>query len=325
MTKEKRMKKSVAGSFIVVAAVAAMVFGCSKPKQEEAKPRAEVKGEVLARVNDKTITTEDFKREQEKLPEYIQASLETKDGKKQFLDNLVTRELIVQKAEKSGMDKDAAVASKLEEIKKTLIIEALLKKEIEGKAAFTEKEAEAYYNSHKDEFKEGEKVKISHIMVKTEKEANDILGKLKKKENFAKLAKKYSVAPTAKKGGDSGYIERGMVIPEFEKAAFDLKKTGDISPVFAAASGFHILKLLDRKDAEAQPFEKVKDKIIETQAKKKQKDMFENFVDSLKKEAKLEVNDSLLKDDVKEGEKPEAEKVKEEPGKKVEATSKEKK
>lgn len=319
------MKKSIAGSFIVVAAVAAMMFGCSKAKQEEAKPKAEVKGEVLAKVNDKVITTEDFKKEQEKLPEYIQASLETKDGKKQFLDNLVTRELIVQKAEKSGMDKDTAVTSKLEEIKKTLIIEALLKKEIEGKAAFTEKEAEAYYSSHKDEFKEGEKVKISHIMVKTEKEANDILGKLKKKESFEKLAKKYSVAPTAKKGGDSGYIERGMVIPEFEKAAFNLKKVGEISSVFAAASGFHIVKLLGRKDAEAQPFEKVKDKIVETQAKKKQKDLFENFVNSLKKEAKLEVNDSLLKDDVKEGEKPEAEKVKEEPGKKVEVPSKEKK
>jgi peptidyl-prolyl cis-trans isomerase C len=291
------MKNVVVRSLIVAAASSALIAGCGKGKKEEA-----VSGDVLARVNNKVITMDDFRKEEEKLPPYIKASLETKEGKKQFLDNLVTRELIIQKAEKSGLDKDASVTSKLEEIKKTLMMEALLKKEIEGKAAFTEKEAEEYYNSHKDEFKEGEKVKISHIMVKTEKEASDILKKLEKKESFEKLAKKYSIGATASKGGEIGYIERGMVIPEFEEAAFKLKKTGDISPVIKAGAGFHIIKLLDRKDAEAQPFEKVKDKIVETQTKKRQKELFESLVDSLKKEAKLEINDSLLKDEGKKEE-----------------------
>jgi len=306
------MRKGSVRIFIVAAVTVAVMGGCGKAKNQEAST-----GDVLAKVNDKVITMDEFKKEQEKLPEYIKASLETKEGRKQFLDNLVTRELILQKGEKAGMDKDEAVISKLEEIKKTLMIEALLKKEIEGKAAFGEKEAEEYYASHKDEFKEGEKVKIGHIMVKTEKEANDILKKLEKKENFEKLAKKYSVAPTAAKGGELGYIERGTVVPEFEEAAFKLKKAGDISPVIAAGSGYHIIKLLDRKDAEAQPFEKVKDKIIAMQAKKKQKELFEAFVGSLKKEAKLEINDSLLDEGKKE------EKAVE--GKKEDAPSEEKK
>ena len=96
-----------------------------------------------------------------------------------------------------------------------------------------------------------------------------------------------------------------------------MKKAGDISPVIAAGSGYHIIKLLDRKDAEAQPFEKVKDKIIAMQAKKKQKELFEAFVGSLKKEAKLEINDSLLDEGKKE------EKAVE--GKKEDAPSEEKK
>lgn len=309
------MKKEIVRSVIAVAVVAVMLAGCGKAKTTETKAgeaNTAAKSEVLARVNDKVITTEEFKKEQEKLPPYLKASLEAKDGKKQFLDNLVTRELILQKAEKSGMDKDASVLSKLDEIKKTLVIEALLKKEIEGKAAFTEKEAEEYYNSHKDEFKEGEKVKVAHIMVKTEKEASDILKKLGKKESFEKLAKKYSIGPTASKGGDLGYLEKGTVVPEFEAAAFKLKKVGELSPVVAAGSGYHIIKLLARKDAEAQPFDKVKDKIVAMQTKKKQKELFEAFVASLKKEAKLEINDSLLlKDEGKKEDKP-AEQKKEE-------------
>lgn len=292
------MKKGIVRFFVVGAVTVAMTVGCSKAGKEEKASS----GQVLARVNDKAITMDDFRKEQEKLPPYIKASMETADGKKQFLDNLVTKELVLQQAEKAGMDKDEAVAAKLKEIKQTLIIEALLKKEIEGKFSFTDKDAEEYYNSHKDEFKD-EKVKISHIMVKTETEANDILKKLEKKESFEKLAKKYSSGPTASKGGDLGYIGRGTAIPEFEDAAFKLKKAGEISSVVAAGSGYHIIKLLDRKDVEAESFENVKDKIIAMQTKKKQRELFDNFVNSLKKEAKLELNDALLNEEVKKDEK----------------------
>lgn len=317
------MRKGIVGSIILVAATAIMMAGCGKEKQGETRVEAKPKGEALAKINDKVITMEEFNKEQEKLPPYIKASIGTVDGKKQFLDNLVTRELILQKAEKTGLEKDAFVLSKLEDIKKTLMIEALLKKEIDGKAVFTEKDAQDYYNAHKDEFKEGERVKISHILVKTEKEAKDILKKLEKKESFEKLAKKHSVAATASKGGDLGYIERGTVVPEFEEAAFKLKKVGEISPVVAAGSGFHIIKLTDKKEAEALPFEKVKDKIVETQTKKKQKEAFENLVASLKKEAKLTINDSLLKEDVKKADPVEEKKDEGKTEKKEEAPSKE--
>ena len=82
-----------------------------------------------------------------------------------------------------------------------------------------------------------------------------------------------------------------------------LKKAGELSPVVSAGPAFHIIKFFERKDAEVQPFDKVKDKIITTQAKKKQKELFEAFVSLLKKEAKLEINDSLFKDEGKKEDK----------------------
>lgn len=291
------MNKMIVRSVVTATVVAAMAAGCGKGKTGEHA----ASGEVLAKINGKVITTEEFKKEQENLPPYLKASLEDKEGKKKLLDNLVTRELILQKAKKDGLDKDAAVVSKLDEIKKTLTIEALLKKDVEDKVSFTEKEAEEYYNSHKEEFKDGEKVKVSHIMVKTEKEAVDILDKLDKKENFEKLAKKYSIGPTASKGGDLGYLERGATgVPEFEDAAFKLKKAGEVSPVLSAGAAFHIIKLYDRKDVEPQPFNKVKERIITSESKKKQKELFDALINSLRKDAKLEINDSVFDEGKKE-------------------------
>lgn len=291
------MNKMIVRSVVTATVVAAMAAGCGKGKTGEHA----ASGEVLAKINGKVITTEEFKKEQENLPPYLKASLEDKEGKKKLLDNLVTRELILQKAKKDGLDKDAAVVSKLDEIKKTLTIEALLKKDVEDKVSFTEKEAEEYYNSHKEEFKDGEKVKVSHIMVKTEKEAVDILDKLDKKENFEKLAKKYSIGPTASKGGDLGYLERGATgVPEFEDAAFKLKKAGEVSPVLSAGAAFHIIKLYDRKDVEPQPFNKVKERIITSESKKKQKELFDALISSLRKDAKLEINDSVFDEGKKE-------------------------
>lgn len=291
------MNKMIVRSVVTATVVAAMAAGCGKGKTGEHA----ASGEVLAKINGKVITTEEFKKEQENLPPYLKASLEDKEGKKKLLDNLVTRELILQKAKKDGLDKDAAVVSKLDEIKKTLTIEALLKKEVEDKVSFTEKEAEEYYNSHKEEFKDGEKVKVSHIMVKTEKEAVDILDKLDKKESFEKLAKKYSIGPTASKGGDLGYLERGATgVPEFEDAAFKLKKAGEVGPVLSAGAAFHIIKLYDRKDVEPQPFNKVKERIITSESKKKQKELFDALISSLRKDAKLEINDSVFDEGKKE-------------------------
>lgn len=188
------MKIAVVRYFIVITAIA-MVAGCGKGKKEAPK------SEVLARFNGKVITMAQFNEEQAKLSPDIKATLGTAEGKKKFLETLVNNEILIAEAEKLGMGNDPSVAAKLEEIKKTLIIEAFLKKEIEEKAVFTEKEAEAYYNSHKDEF-------------------------------------------------------------------------------------------------EGQPFEKIKDKIVATQTKKKQKDLFAGLVNSLNKEATIEINQSFLPEEV---------------------------
>ncbi|KYK36045.1 MAG: peptidyl-prolyl cis-trans isomerase [Theionarchaea archaeon] len=89
-------------------------------------------------------------------------------------------------------------------------------------------------------------VKASHILVKKRSEAEKILEELKKGASFAELAKKHSECPSRKRGGDLGWFGRGKMVPEFEEAAFSLKK-GELSDIVKTQFGYHIIKATDTK------------------------------------------------------------------------------
>ena len=80
--------------------------------------------------------------------------------------------------------------------------------------------------------------------MKTEKEANKVLERLKKRDKFSKIAKELSLCPSKKRGGDLGTFGRGQMVKEFEKAAFALQK-GQISPIVKTKFGYHIIKRLE--------------------------------------------------------------------------------
>ena len=88
------------------------------------------------------------------------------------------------------------------------------------------------------------KVHCAHILVKTEKQVNEILERLKKGEKFSAIAKNVSLCPSKKRGGDLGTFGRGQMVKEFEKAAFSLEK-GQISGIVKTQFGYHIIKRLE--------------------------------------------------------------------------------
>lgn len=88
------------------------------------------------------------------------------------------------------------------------------------------------------------KVHCAHILVKTEKEAKDVLERIRKGEKFANIARELSSCPSKKRGGDLGFFGRGMMVKEFEKAAFALQK-GEVSPIVKTKYGHHVIKRLE--------------------------------------------------------------------------------
>jgi len=89
-----------------------------------------------------------------------------------------------------------------------------------------------------------DKIHCAHILVKTETEAKNILTRLAKGEKFANIAKQVSMCPSAKKGGDLGQFGRGVMVKEFETAAFKLQK-GETSQPVKTKFGYHIIKRLE--------------------------------------------------------------------------------
>ena len=88
------------------------------------------------------------------------------------------------------------------------------------------------------------KVHCAHILVEKLSLAQEIKTKIANGESFANLAKQYSIDSSKKRGGDLGFFGRGMMVQEFEKAAFVLEK-GQVSDIVKTQFGYHIIKRLD--------------------------------------------------------------------------------
>ena len=159
--------------------------------------------------------------------------------------------------------------------RQTLIFDKYRNK-IMSETEITENDLRDYYNTHIDEYKK-EEIKASHIFITTlndmgeplseeetakkESEAQDILARIKQGEDFEALAKEYSDdKASASNGGDLGYFAKGVMVPEFEEAAFKLEK-GQVSDVVKSSFGYHIIKVDDKRE-EITSYEDEKENIL---------------------------------------------------------------
>jgi peptidyl-prolyl cis-trans isomerase C len=273
--------------------------------------KEEQKGKYLAKVGNVTITQADLEREFKTLPEFAQKLFEGSEGKEKFLEELVKKELLYQEALKKGLEKNTEYQKKVEDFRKLTLIGQLLEKEIETKAKVTDQDVKDYYEKHKEELSSINQIKAGHILVKTEDEAKKILERIKKGEDFTSLAKKYSIdIGSAKNGGDLGFFSPGQMVPEFEAAAFRLKK-GEISKPVRTKFGYHIIRVTDKKTGKPLEFDKVRNAIFQRLSAEKQKEFFDTYIDGLRKTYKVEINkEAISKEEEKKEElqgKPEQE------------------
>ena len=285
--------------FILIISVVFLCASCAKHEEQ--------KGPSLATVGKAKITQEDLDREMKNLPAFAQRIFEGSEGKERFLNELVKKELLYQEALKQGLDKDAAYIEKVADFKKITLISKLLENEIEEKAKVTEEDVKNYYDEHKEDFSPFDQIRLSIIRVKTGDEAKKISEKLKEGENFAKLAKESSIdSNSAKVGGDLGFLSRNQISPEHEMAVARMMK-GEVSDPVRTQQGFDIIKVTDKKTSSVVEFEKVKDLISQHLSAEKQKEVFDSYIEGLKKTYTVEINKEALAGPSHEGMKEPAE------------------
>ncbi len=167
-----------------------------------------------------------------------------------------------------------------------------LKKQIE----VSDEEAQQYYDEHLDKYSSEEQRRVAHILVEggDEAKAQAILEELNSGADFAKLAEEKSEDfGSAENGGDLGWIERDVMDPAFEEAAFALEKAGDVSGLVKSDFGYHIIKLEELKDSVAKPFADVAAEIKQELVDQKAIDKFYELQNELERVA-FEFPDSLI-------------------------------
>jgi peptidyl-prolyl cis-trans isomerase C len=277
------MKKLFIGVF-----VALCLFSCTKKEN----------GKVLATIDNDKITMEEFNRELDKIPMNMKMAVATESGKKSFLDNLIIKALLLREASKDKIEDEKEFQARLLDIKTQLLIESLLKKKITSDTRLSDEDIKKYYETNKDKFKKGKEINTRHILLKTEEEAKQIREKLQSGEDFIELAKKYSIEPNAKTtGGEIGFHPQGALLPEYEEAAFKLTKVGQVSGIVKSQYGYHIIRLEGTKPPSFVAFDEVKDFIKQQMLQEKQKEFVEKYIEELKKNAKITINENLLKEE----------------------------
>lgn len=187
-----------------------------------------------------------------------------------------------------------------QETGKELMIYTLMDQWSANAPAVTDADLKAYYDGHAEQFKHGERVKASHILIQAKEGASaeekaaakqkaaGILAQLKGGADFAKLAAENSDDPGSKsRGGELGYFKKGQMVKEFEEAAFSTKP-GELSGVVETKYGFHILKVAAHEAEGAVAFEETKPRLRNFMETQKKRELIQQKLTELQKTSKVE-------------------------------------
>jgi parvulin-like peptidyl-prolyl isomerase len=167
-----------------------------------------------------------------------------------------------------------------------------LREEVINEVEVSDEEAKEFYDNNKQQFETAEQKRVSHILFDEKTKAEEVLAEIKSGADFAEMAREHSTGPTSEKGGDLGFItgdERGLD-ETFRDAAMTLN-VGEVSsePV-KTQFGFHLIKVTDFREAGVRDYEEVKSQIKNQLRSQKQSQIFQEFVESLREDAEIEIN-----------------------------------
>lgn len=256
---------------------------------------------------------------------------EIKAFKKRIADDVIERVLLLQEAKKRGLKPDVENVEtrlariegqrkddpKWQEAREKLLpkmrteleqdsLVELLEKNVRDVPEPKLKDVRKYYENNPDKFTVPEKIKVSLIMLKVDpsspndvwtaavEEAGDIVKKLRAKADFAELARIHSADESAAKGGDMGYIHKGMLAIPAQNVV-DMMSANEISEPVVLLQGVAIFRLDDRTTAKLNPFERIKDRAQALLKRDQSGEAWKNLISDLRKKTKIKLNEDLLK------------------------------
>ncbi|MCO5090110.1 peptidylprolyl isomerase [Bosea sp. (in: a-proteobacteria)] len=236
---------------------------------------------VVARVDGVAITEQDIKLATEDLGERL-AQLPEERKRDEVINYLVDLKLGAKAAVAAKIADSPDFAARLAYYRDKVLLDEYLTRE--GKKAVTPEASQKLYDDTTKAMTPEEEVHARHILIEDEAQAKAAAERLKKGEDFAKLAAELSKDPgSGKEGGDLGWFTKDRMVPEFAEAAFKLNK-GEVSEPVKSQFGWHIIKLEDKRSKPLPDFAAVKAQIDQYLERKAQQDL----VLAMREKAKIE-------------------------------------
>ena len=273
------MKKKI---IPLLVAGTALIAGCDQKTTESTSmvPAIE-KSDAVAIVNGQYIPKSVLAKLEKEVAEQGQGKTFPKE---KLIEELIQRELLVQDAIQKQLDKSAEVIGQLDSARKTILTQADVQNFIKANPV-TDAEIKAEYDS-KVAGENGVEYKARHILVKTEAEAKKLIAELDKGADFAKLANKNSLdAKESQNGGDLGWFVATQMVAPFSEAVVKLEKGKYTKTPVQTQFGWHVILREDSRKQTPPPLETVKEQLVPYLQRKK----LQNMVETLRKQAKVEI------------------------------------
>ncbi len=296
--------------------------------------------EIIARVNNQIITRTEYVRSQEDLRKEAQqqdpvnAEKIVAERDKDVLRDLIDQQLLLEKGKELGITADTELIKKLDQLRKDMnldnmedlekaaqaqgvsfedfkqnmrnqiITQQVIGREVGQRLVIDKDEEKKFYETHQSELNQPETIKLSEILISTEKKtkdstdeqqleaakakADDLAGQIQKGANFEDVAKKNSDGPSAAQGGDLGYFKRGTLAKELEDVTFAMK-ADEVSKVIRTRQGFVILKVTEHHEAGVPPLSQIEPRIADALYMQKLQPALRDYLTKLREEAFIDI------------------------------------
>ncbi|RKH20048.1 peptidyl-prolyl cis-trans isomerase [Corallococcus sp. CA047B] len=260
-------------------------------------------GRVVGRYDGGVITEEQLRDESSKLVSPLREQFESPAGQREFVRSMIDKRLLAQEARRRGLDGTPEIQRQVQALEERLIIQALLAAEERGAPAPTETEQRAWYEGHKADFAQPERLRLGRVFAAVPPGATPAQ-RTQARNRVERLAKQLQAGtPLAKvaaqgdgperaQGGELSVLARGQWRgePAVERAAFALSKPGEVSPVVAEPGGFSVLQLLERRPARVPPYEEIRGEVETRMLPGRKRKHFEDLLTRLRQAASVEVD-----------------------------------
>ena len=255
--------------------------GTKQKSGQSAHTSSALSGPALATVNGRPITKDMFDAylEQRSQRKPVGKSAEEL---KAVLKELIDLELVLEDAERKGVDQQPALAAQLELQRRSLLVRTNLQEYVRSHPV-TEAEIKALYEKQSANL--DKEYKARHILTKTEEDALDIISRLDSGQDFEQLAKDYSTGPSANQAGDLGWFPPNRMVAPFSEAVIAMEKGAYSKAPVQTQFGWHVILLEDVRDTTPPTFEQSKGQITA----KIRGQRVELYIEELRNAAQIEI------------------------------------